>query len=220
MLYIAAIETSFVDGPGARAVIRLQGCPIRCPKCQNKALWEMEEAPIILDPVDAAGQLLANDHLPITITGGEPMLQADEVKALIAEIKIQDPAREVLVYSGHTIEDLLEISEAIPAIGWILAMADILVDGPYEASEDDDSIQYRGSRNQRVIDLQATIRCNGDLLTAYRLRPETVELVLLDWDTPTLTITPDGEIVGAARLIHRLFGATAGRPIRRCGEAI
>jgi organic radical activating enzyme len=164
----------------------------------------------------------------LTITGGEPFLQPEALARLLAEIRLLDHSagrtgdsrRQIVVYTGYTWEDLLDLAEAIPAIAAALSLVDVLVDGPYIARLDDLFVQWRGSRNQRVIDVQASF-ANGALREpAYSLRGDVDgddRLVLLDWDTPTLTLA-DGQLVGATGLMRELFDAKDLQPTARCGE--
>jgi anaerobic ribonucleoside-triphosphate reductase activating protein len=213
---IARFAESDVDGPGRRAVMWVQGCPIECEGCQNKHLWPSDPAPLTFTSIDAAGMLLEMG-LPITITGGEPFAQPEALFELVTEIKIQDPDREIILYTGLVLEDLLDMAAAISAIGWVLATVDVLVDGPYIAEFDDDLIQYRGSRNQRPIDMKGTLAKTPGLLRAGFAGQ--FEVVELDWDASEIVITPEGDILGAVGLVEALFGPDAGTPTRRCGQA-
>lgn len=191
------LTRSMVDGPGERVVLFLAGCPIRCPGCQSRHLWDPESGREL--EIDEVTERLLATGLPITISGGEPFAQAQEVADLLIAIKIQEPEREILVFSGFVFEDLMRINDVVPGARAILTVADILVDGPYIAELDDPFIQWRGSRNQRAIDLQ-TGR-------------------LLNWDRPTITISADGrETVGAAGLMRALN--LDGMRSRKCGESL
>jgi anaerobic ribonucleoside-triphosphate reductase activating protein len=200
-------EKSYVDGPGARAVVYLQGCLIRCEGCQSPHLWDLDGGEE-WDVVDVAGKLL-DTELPVTISGGEPFAQAEGVAELLVALRIQRPEIEVIVYSGYVFEDLLEMAQAIPAISWVLENTNVLVDGPFSVQENDDFVQWRGSRNQRVIDVQATLRTAG--FTMGRL-------VLLDWDTQVLTVTAEGDVVGTGGQMEDLFDADALEETKMCGE--
>jgi anaerobic ribonucleoside-triphosphate reductase activating protein len=196
------IRESYVDGPGKRTVLFVQGCSIRCCSgCQNKHLWPCEGGRDL--PVEfIAGQLLSTG-LPITISGGEPFDQADDLARLLG--LIEHEGRHVIFYSGYTFEDLAIYKTTIqPAVEAALRLADVLVDGRYYPRLDSPSMQYRGSSNQRVIDLPATFASG--------------RVVCLDWDTPEIILTEAGDLLGAVPVVA-LF-ETVGHlgNARRCGQ--
>jgi len=208
---IAEIVTpSYVDGPGARTVVRVRGCSIHCPGCQNQCLWpatggmEFDEG-ILAD-------MLAEARLPVTITGGEPFDQPEALARLLALIRMRrNPADDVIVYTGRTFEELVHSNNC--TILAALAQVDVLVDGPYIQALDHDGMQYRGSSNQRVIDMRATFR-----------QPARVTLsrgpVLLDWDTPEVIITGDGDVLAAADVAQGFADLGMLQETPRCGEVM
>jgi organic radical activating enzyme len=224
ILWCAIQRDNYVNGPGPRTVLWLVGCPIHCPGCQNEHLWSPSSTTARSDPRALAIRLLdlAGDQ-PLTITGGEPFYQADALFLLLANIRLDDHfagrRREIVVYSGYTWEDLLDLDEATTTIA-CLRLIDILVDGPYIRSQDDRLIQWRGSRNQRVIDVQASID-NGALNEPARSLHGDANgddhLVFLDWDVPTISVTANG-LVGAGGLMEMLFEDADLEPVERCGE--
>lgn len=202
--YHTIIKESEVDGPGRRAALFVQGCPIRCPGCQSPHLWDAEgghEATV----EEIAGQLLATGR-PVTISGGEPFAQAEALAALVSELRATDPAIHILIYTGFTLEDLQAIADATPGVNETLAIADALVDGPYIARLDHDGMQWRGSSNQRPINLVAT-RATG-----------WQETVTLDWDTPQVIITEAGNLLAAADFADLFFNLGVEAKSRRCGQ--
>jgi len=195
------VSTSYVDGPGQRTVLFVQGCSIHCQGCQNSHLWPADggrEWPVEF----IAAQLLATG-LPITITGGEPFDQAQELARLLALIAHE--GRHVVIYSGYTFERLvIHKAETCPAIEQALQLADVLVDGKYYPRLDNPYMQYRGSANQRVIDLPATYTGQRGIVT-------------LDWDTPEIILTADGALLGAAPIVAEFATLGAETSTRRCG---
>jgi anaerobic ribonucleoside-triphosphate reductase activating protein len=205
------------DGPGLRTVLWLVGCPIRCKGCQSHHLWDRDyPGTNQMHPALLARKLYEmSAGQPLTITGGEPFAQVEMLASLLYSVRQIDeyhqrPRREILVFTGFTWQNLISRAGSDPMHPVHLALQeiDVLVDRPYDPSQDDNAIQWRGSRNQRVIDVQAS-RANGALAFEERL-------ILLDWDTPTLTLTPDGALVGAGDLVRELFGE--GEAIGRCGH--
>lgn len=194
---------SYVDGPGGpRVVLFVQGCCRGCPGCQSQHLWPHDAGEDVA--VWSVAQRLVDTGLPITISGGEPFEQGDLLAQLLTRIRQLAPHRHVIVYTGYAWETLL----AGPAqVVRALACIDILVDGPYIAGQDHDRLQWRGSVNQRAIDVQATLT----KMAGLKIAP-----IIMDWDTPTVMITGDGDLLGAAGLIDELI--PDGTPARRCGQ--
>ncbi len=200
MYYSHTIRDSYVDGPGGpRTVLFMQGCDRHCPGCQNKHLWPFNVGK--RKRVHQLAHSLLVTGQPITISGGEPFAQPGELSLLLQTIRILAD-RHIIVYSGHTWEELM--ASRNNATRAVVANCDILVDGPYICGQDHDYLQWRGSSNQRPI-------CVPETLASGRL-------VVADWDTPTLAITNDGCLIGAAGLIDEL--GDGGRETRRCGQTM
>ena len=157
------VQDSIVDGPGFRFSCFVQGCPHRCPGCHN---------PDSHDPgggremavEEVAAQLLGNPMTDgLTLSGGEPFAQAEDCLALARAAHAH--GLNVWSYSGWTFEHLRDRgSEAQRAL---LAELDVLVDGPFLLEERTLALPWRGSRNQRVIDVPASLAA-GDAV----LRPD------------------------------------------------
>jgi len=155
-LRISGVEPeSIVDGPGFRYVIFTQGCPHGCPGCHNPqthdfAGGEPANVPAILAEI-AADPLLQG----VTFSGGEPFCQPEPLCDIARAVK--GMGKDVVVYSGYTLEQLLEMGERDPAVQELLGLCDTLIDGPYVEAQRDLTLRYRGSANQRVIDLQKAL---------------------------------------------------------------
>lgn len=205
---VAKIEAeTYVDGPGKRVALFVQGCSIGCPGCQNRHLWDQEsgedESPLVL-----AG-LLHESGLPVTVTGGEPFDQPGELRTLLEHLRRMSLWTHVVVYTGHVFEDLVRTGDL--DVLRALTMVDVLVDGPYVRELDASGMQYRGSSNQRVIDVQATLARSARVILSEGP-------VTLDWDTPELVLTEAGDLLAATPLA--MAYAEVGEPeaTRRCGE--
>lgn len=151
---IAGIETeSIVDGPGYRLALFTQGCPHHCPGCHNPQTHAFDGGR--LADTDEIVALLGKNPLVrgITLTGGEPMMQPEPL-ALIAEAA-RARGMNVWCYTGYTLEALL--AEGREDRLRLLRLVDVLVDGPYRSHERSLDLLYRGSRNQRLIDMPATL---------------------------------------------------------------
>lgn len=159
MRIAGTVNDSIVDGPGLRFSVFTQGCPHGCPGCQNPETHDPNGG-TEADTDDLIAQFAANPLLDgLTLTGGEPFEQPE------ACIRLARAARakglNVWVYSGATYEELLAQND--PGIMQLLALCDVLVDGRYVQSERSLELRFRGSRNQRLIDLPATRR-NGHVV--------------------------------------------------------
>ncbi|MBR5228908.1 MAG: anaerobic ribonucleoside-triphosphate reductase activating protein [Firmicutes bacterium] len=152
------IDESVVDGPGMRYVLFVQGCPHKCPGCHNPQTHDFEGGTLISveEALERIRATLDSDSLidGMTISGGEPMSQAAALVPIADEAKAR--GLDLMIYSGYTYEKLLEMSSEDKAIGHLLEVADKLVDGPFVMAQRDLTLEFRGSRNQRFIDLVKT----------------------------------------------------------------
>ena len=153
MLDLAGIvEDSIVDGPGIRCTVFSQGCPHRCPGCHNPETWDfgcgtpMDEERIY--------EIVRSNPLcrGVTFSGGEPFAQAEGFSRLADLLK--QGGYEVASYSGYTFEQLLE---GTPAQQELLRRIDVLSDGPFLLSERSLEVAFRGSKNQRILDVPASL---------------------------------------------------------------
>lgn len=142
---------SIVDGPGMRYVIFVQGCPHGCPGCHNPESHDINGGKLT-----TTAELWRDiERYPlttgITFSGGEPFLWARELS------KIGKKARErgmnVMTYTGYLWEDLLEMAESDENIRELLTVTNYLVDGPFILEKRDLTLLYRGSGNQRILDI-------------------------------------------------------------------
>ena len=154
-LQIAGIvDDSIVDGDGCRLTVFVQGCARRCPGCQNPETQPMEGGHAI-DTAAILQQMAENPILSgVTFSGGEPFLQPAPLASLARAV--HQRGLDVWSYSGYTLEELQARAQADRATRALLAEVDVLVDGPYEEAERDLTLHFRGSRNQRVIDMKQT----------------------------------------------------------------
>lgn len=153
MLRIAGIQQdSIVDGPGLRCVIFTQGCPHLCPGCHNPQTHDPKGGRE-LDIQEILSQIARNPLASgVTFSGGEPFAQA-EALAVVAE-GVKKLGKNLMIYTGYLYEQLVDSHE--PGVRRLLELADILVDGPFVMEKRDLTLTYRGSSNQRVIDLEKT----------------------------------------------------------------
>lgn len=145
------VADSIVDGPGMRFTIFVQGCPHHCPGCHNPQTHDFEGGHAV--ELDKVVEEVKRDPLMsgVTFSGGEPFCQA----AALCELgrRIRALGKNLVIYSGYTFEQLIQIGKNQPEVLELLKLCDLLVDGRYEESDRDLTLEFRGSRNQRLVDL-------------------------------------------------------------------
>nr|DAF93064.1 MAG TPA: 4Fe-4S single cluster domain protein [Myoviridae sp. ctcyQ27] len=156
MNYHNITKDDMKNGDGLRVVLWVAGCSHHCPNCQNPVTWDPDDG--ILFDENARKELLdivSQDYISgITFSGGDPLFESnrEEVYELIEYIKSVYPNKTVWLYTGYTFNDLKKF---VP-IG-ILNKIDVIIDGPYIEKFRDTSLKWRGSSNQRVINVRKTI---------------------------------------------------------------
>ena len=153
MLDLAGIiNDSIVDGPGIRMTVFAQGCPHHCQGCHNPETWEFGTG----TPMNEAriADIVATNPLcrGVTFSGGEPFAQAEGFAKLAKLLKSR--GYEVASYSGYTFEQLMNGTEAQREL---LQSIDVLIDGPFVMAQRSLEIAFRGSKNQRIIDVQKSL---------------------------------------------------------------
>ncbi len=150
------VPESFVDGDGIRCAIFMQGCLRHCEGCHNPDTHALDGGRLI-DTADIIAAIKKNPLLDgITLTGGEPFLQIDAATELARAAK--NFALNVWCYTGYTFEELPDDAATL------LENVDVLVDGAFIESLRDLELQFRGSRNQRLIDVKKTRELNKIVL--------------------------------------------------------
>ena len=154
MLNLSGIQTdSIVDGPGIRTTFFCQGCPHHCVGCHNPETWSFSGG----TPMDTETmvQIVASNPLckGVTFSGGEPFAQAEGFTELAKALKAA--GYEVASYSGYTFEALLN---GTPAQRQLLEQIDILIDGPFVQAEKSLELAFRGSANQRILDVPKSLQ--------------------------------------------------------------
>jgi len=152
------IENSIVDGEGIRYVVFVQGCPHHCKGCHNPSTWEFKENKLI--DINKIVSSIKSDPLcnGITFSGGEPFTQVQELILLADEIHKLN--KTVWCYTGYTFEELLERKEKRELLNHI----DVLVDGRFILEQKDISLKFRGSKNQRLIDVPKSLKTNSIII--------------------------------------------------------
>ena len=156
MLKIAGTaQDSIVDGPGLRFVVFTQGCEKQCDGCHNPATWDISGGTDM--SVEDIEKIMLENPLTdgLTLSGGEPFLQAAECAELAKAAR--RAKLNVWVYSGYTFEELFSRSEKDIHTRQLLEQSDVLVDGAFVLSKRTLSLKWRGSLNQRVIDVKKSM---------------------------------------------------------------
>ena len=148
------VEESIVDGPGIRYAIFVQGCPHHCPGCHNPQTHDFAGGRIV--DTDTLLDEIREDPLldGVTFSGGEPFCQAAPLAVLGRQIKAL--GMDLMSYSGFTFEQLYAMRDR-DGIGDLLSVIDILVDGRFEEDKRSLELRFRGSSNQRIIDIPASL---------------------------------------------------------------
>ena len=153
MRYHNITTDDMLNGDGLRTVLWVAGCPHRCQGCHNPITWDIDGG----IPFDEAAEQelfckLSADYISgITFSGGDPLHPAnrEEVARLAKKVKHQHPEKTIWLYTGYNWEDICTL-EAV-------ALADVLVDGRFVKDLFDAKLHWKGSSNQRVIDVQETL---------------------------------------------------------------
>jgi len=155
-LRVAGIkEESLVDGPGIRMTLFVQGCPFNCYGCHNPEARDPEKG-VEMETREIIKRLDEHRGLDgVTFSGGEPFMQP----VPLAEIGKEARQRELhlMTYTGYTFEELMELGLNHPPTRELLWVTEVLVDGPYRHDEKDVTLAFRGSRNQRLINVPLSL---------------------------------------------------------------
>ena len=154
------VNDSIVDGPGLRLAVFMQGCPYGCPGCHNPQTHDVmggREA----DTEEVRAMLKKNPLLDgLTLSGGEPLLQPQAAREMAELAKAQ--GLNVWCYTGDTVEHMMLTKD--PEIMLALEQIDVLVDGPFILEQKSLDLRFRGSRNQRLINMPATLKAGKAVL--------------------------------------------------------
>ena len=175
MNYAEIRKLDSANGPGIRVSLFVSGCEIKCPGCFNKELQDFNYGkPFTEDTIEEILEYLSHPHVRgLTILGGEPFSRSniDTLLPLLLEAKYRFPDKDIWCYTGFEFDDLMNNiiksvtfwryeSNKIYAdnIRFALMCIDVLVDGPFIQELKHPGLQFRGSSNQRIIDMEQTIK--------------------------------------------------------------
>jgi anaerobic ribonucleoside-triphosphate reductase activating protein len=156
-------KTDVANGTGIRVTIFVAGCTHRCAGCFNREYFSFEAGELVTEEMmDQIISLSQKDYIEgLSVLGGEPLQQIFD-KTLVTLLKRfkQEVGKSVWLYTGYTYEEAIQRQERLD----ILSYCDVLVDGKFEIAQKDLRLKFRGSRNQRIIDVQRSLNEQGVIL--------------------------------------------------------
>ena len=155
------LEDTTVDGPGFRTAIYAAGCPNGCPGCHNPESWDIN-CGHWMSTEEILEKVLADNFADVTFSGGDPMFQPEGFTQLAHAIK-EWSRKNIWCYTGYTFEKLLRN----PRQAQLLKYIDVLVDGKFKKELRDEELYFRGSRNQRLIDVQTSLQKGETVIYHY-----------------------------------------------------
>ena len=151
------VEGTSVDGPGLRTSIYLAGCNHHCPGCHNPDSWDFKGGGE--RTLDELMQVIAYNEAPVTLSGGDPLMQPQGVRQLVQRIK-SELGYNVWGYTGYTWEEIVSSPVLLDAVREM----DVVVDGPFVQAQRELGLRFRGSANQRMIDVRLSLEKGGAVL--------------------------------------------------------
>lgn len=165
ILLMDIVEDTVVDGPGFRTAVYAAGCRHACPGCHNPQAWNIKNGHAVKVD-DIAGQLLSDPFADVTFSGGDPLMQVEAFTLLARQIKKRS-RKTIWCYTGYRYEEVRQSRR----LSIILPYIDVLVDGPFVQSLRDPELFFRGSTNQRLVDVKASLACGKVCDYHYEPRP-------------------------------------------------
>ena len=147
---LSIAEGTSVDGPGLRTSIYFAGCCHHCEGCHNPQSWDINNGKPTT--IDALLEVIRYNEFPVTFSGGDPLYQIEAVTELARQIK-QQLGYNIWCYTGYLWEEILQHEEFMPLLQYV----DVIVDGRFVLSQRNISLLFRGSNNQRIIDVQQSL---------------------------------------------------------------
>ena len=162
------IEDTVVDGPGFRESVYAAGCTHHCPGCHNPQSWNLRNGhPVSLDYIVA--KITNNPFSNVTFSGGDPLFQVAGFTQLAKRLKIIT-SKNIWCYTGFRYEEIINSRR----LSQILPYIDVLVDGRFDPAKRKEGLLFRGSSNQRLINVPASLRSEKVILWEYNPYPQYV----------------------------------------------
>lgn len=167
MHYAVIKNCDIANGPGVRVSLFVSGCTHRCPGCFNAIAWDFEYGEVFTqETVDSILNMLAPPYIRgLTLLGGEPFEPQNQsaIVELLHQVREKYPEKSIWAFSGYLFDwDIT--SGRLGDTSEYLSLIDVLVDGPFIEAEKDLSLRFRGSRNQRLIDVPKSLKENRVVL--------------------------------------------------------
>lgn len=161
MKYATIKTVDIANGTGVRVSLFVSGCTHRCPECFNEIAWDFNYGQEFnQETIDLILKALEPSHIAgLTLLGGEPMelVNQEGLLPLLQQVRKKYPDKDIWCYTGYLYEDLLPGGKVHgPYTDEILSYLDILVDGPFILAQKNIRLKFRGSENQRIIDVKRT----------------------------------------------------------------
>lgn len=188
MYYGEIKKSDIANGPGVRVTLFVSGCTNHCKECFQPQTWDFEFGrPFDDEAREVILSELSKSYVRgLTLLGGEPMEPRNQAELvfLLREIKEKYPSKDVWCFSGFRLDDEIMAEDGYPHCEYtaeLLSMIDVLVDGRFDIEQKDISLRFRGSRNQRLIDMKQTLALGEIVLWEDGMgRPKSAEALRMN----------------------------------------
>ena len=170
MNYAEIKSVDIANGPGVRVSLFVSGCTHHCKGCFNEMTWDFNYGkPYTQETMDYLIKLLEPHYIKgITFLGGEPMDPRNQCEVLntVRQIKEHCPSKDIWLYTGYLLDrDILgQMADTLPHTRELVSLLDVIVDGPFILEKKNLNLRFRGSENQRIIDVQKTLSSGSIVL--------------------------------------------------------
>jgi len=152
---LSIIRGTTVDGPGFRTSIYLAGCNHACPGCHNPQSWNPDGGDVMT--LEEILKIVEEEDFDVTLSGGDPLFNPESTKELVNALKKK--GRNIWIFTGYTWEEILSSVKLTEAVN----EADVVVEGPFKITLKDPDLLFRGSSNQRIINIKESLH-SGNLI--------------------------------------------------------
>lgn len=154
------VEGTSVDGPGLRTSIYFAGCRHCCKGCHNPQSWDFDAGKLVSS--EEIIEIVRYNDFNVTLSGGDPLYHPKKIADLCRRIK-EELGKEIWCYTGFTWEDIIADTSFTELLQWV----DVVVEGPFIESLRDTSLRFRGSSNQRIVDVRKSIAEGKAVMKKY-----------------------------------------------------